>query len=127
MPNAPYAWAIIPTSFPNQGVCSSYYTSCSTEYGKCTAKLGGGVNGVTIDAGNGAGVTVQGATATADAARVCQSISAQACFGLPLTYCAQLPTGSAGVGGTGGGEKVGGQMGVVVVGALMGVLGGWIG
>ena len=115
-----YPWVIIPTSFPNQGVCSSYYTSCSTEYGKCTAALGGGaVNGVTVNAGNGAGITVQGATATAAAASVCSGIQAAACHGLPLSYCSQLPTG-----GTNMADNKRAGIGGVFAGAVVGVLGG---
>ena len=90
--NPYFPFLYIPTSFPNAGVCSSYYTSCSSELSSCTASLGGEVNGIT---GNGGAVpvTAQGAGVTAQAASICSSLYTQGCYGLNLAYCSSL-TGS---------------------------------
>ncbi len=101
----------IATPFPNQQVCSSAYSSCQTEFQKCTASLGGlgnagltgGFNGITISGAPGIGVTVNGASTTVGAAQatsVCQSLSSQACQGLQLLNCnvgsaTQAATGNA--------------------------------
>ncbi|MCJ1435008.1 hypothetical protein MMC27_004378 [Xylographa pallens] len=90
--NPYFPFLYIPTSFPDAGVCSSYYTSCSSELSSCTASLGGAVNGIT---GNGGAVpvTAQGAGITAQAASICSSLYTQGCYGLNLAYCSSL-TGS---------------------------------
>ena len=87
--NPYFPFLYIPTSFPNAGVCSSYYTSCSSELSSCTASLGGEVNGIT---GNGGVVaaTTQGAGITAQAASICSSLYTQGCYGLNLAYCSSL-------------------------------------
>ncbi|KAI9886976.1 MAG: hypothetical protein M1823_001192 [Watsoniomyces obsoletus] len=103
----------IAAPFPNQQVCSSAYSSCQTEFQKCTAALGGlgnagltgGFNGITISGAPGIGITVQGASTTLGAAQatsVCQSLSSQACQGLQLVNCnvgtaTQAPTRNAAV------------------------------
>ncbi|EAW10664.1 uncharacterized protein ACLA_051360 [Aspergillus clavatus NRRL 1] len=89
------AWPFIfvPTTFPNPGVCSSYWSLCQSEYSQCTAHLGGQY-GVTV-AGGGAGVTVQGGGPTA-AVSVCSSLSQAACHGLNLGYCSAYVTGGGG-------------------------------
>ena len=45
--------------------------------------------------GGGAGITVQGATATASAASICSSLSQAACYGLQLANCPAFGTGTA--------------------------------
>ena len=94
VPNAPYPFVYIPTSFANAAVCSSYYTSCQSQFSSCTAALGGGVNGVTVS-GGGAGITVQGATATGSAAAICSGLSTQACYNLQLSNCPPFGTAAA--------------------------------
>ena len=98
--NAYFPYLYIPTTFPNAGVCSSYYSSCATEFSSCTASLGGGINGVTVN-GGGAGITVQGVTASA--ASICSSLSSQACYNLQLGDCPTFGTAAA----TGSGVIVG--------------------
>ena len=90
-----FPFAIIPTTFANAAQCSSYYTSCQSEYATCTASLGGGANGVTVG-GVGGGTTVQGATASAtvNAQSICSSLSSAACHGLQVNSCSQLGTGN---------------------------------
>ena len=90
--NAYFPFLYIPTSFANAAVCSSYYSSCGTEFSSCTASIGGGINGVTVT-GGGAGITVQGATASA--ASICSSLSSQACYNLQLGDCPQFGTAAA--------------------------------
>jgi hypothetical protein len=84
-----YPFIYVPTTFPNAGICSSYYSVCQSEYSQCTSALGGRY-GVTV-AGGGAGITVAGGGATA-AASVCSSLSQAACHGLNLGYCGTLAT-----------------------------------
>ncbi|MCJ1395502.1 hypothetical protein MMC18_008388 [Xylographa bjoerkii] len=87
--NPYFPFLYIPTSFPNAGVCSSYYTSCSLELSSCTASLDGEVNGITGEGGV-VGVTEQGASVTAQAASICSSLYTQGCYGLNLAYCSSL-------------------------------------
>ena len=77
-----YPFVNIPTSFPNGGVCSSYYSLCQSEYTGCLSKLGGGY-AVTVG-GEGGGVTREGAPS---AVATCSSLSMEACHGLHLGYC----------------------------------------
>ena len=78
----------LPTSFPNAQDCSSAISSCTSEFQKCTAALGGNQNGVTIT-GNGASVSIQGATTNLgpSATSICQSLSSEACRGSQLANC----------------------------------------
>lgn len=87
-----YPFIYVPTTFPNAGICSSYWSVCQSEYSQCTAALGGRY-GVTV-AGGGAGVTVVGGGPTA-AASVCSSLSQAACHGLNLAYCGTYATGGS--------------------------------
>ena len=92
--NAYFPFVYIPTSYSNAAQCTSYYSSCQSEYASCTASLGGNVNGVTVS-GGGAGITVQGATATAAASSICSSLSSKACYGLQLPDCSAFGTTGA--------------------------------
>jgi hypothetical protein len=90
VPNAPFAFVYIPTSFANQALCSLYWTSCQSESASCFSSLAG-ATGVTIA---GPGVTSPG---TAGASSICSELSASACYNLELPTCAQFPaaTGAA--------------------------------
>ncbi|KAI9814380.1 MAG: hypothetical protein M1827_003236 [Pycnora praestabilis] len=126
--NAPFPFVFLPTTYTNAAECSSYYSSCQTEYSSCAASLGGHVNGVTVS-GAGVGITVAGATATAtvDASSVCSSLSAQACYGLQLSQCpsyggstgAVVNINAAPTRGVGGG----GTFGVWGAGVVVGIVG----
>ncbi|MCJ1293249.1 hypothetical protein MMC34_004803 [Xylographa carneopallida] len=87
--NPYFPFLYIPTSFPNAGVCASYYSSCAAELSSCTASLGGEANGIT---GNGGVVaaTAQAAGVTAQAASICSSLYTQGCYGLNMAYCSSL-------------------------------------
>ncbi|KAE8147022.1 hypothetical protein BDV25DRAFT_161233 [Aspergillus avenaceus] len=89
MPGA-YPFVYVPTSFPNAGVCSSYYSLCQSEYTGCLSSLGGGY-AVTV-AGGGLGVTRAGGGA-AQAISTCSSLSMEACHGLNQGYCDTYATG----------------------------------
>ena len=95
------------TPFANNDLCSSAYSSCQTEFAKCTSVVGGVndaaaggvvVNGVTVSAAGGIGITVPGTSLSvnglgglgATATAVCQSISALACQNLQLADCNSL-------------------------------------
>lgn len=95
VPNSYFPFAYIPTAFSNSGQCSSYFTSCQSEFSSCTASLGGGVNGVTVS-GLGGGVTVAGTTAsgTANAQSICSSLSSVACHGLQSSSCSVYGSGT---------------------------------
>ena len=82
--------------------------------------------------GGGAGITVQGASATASAASVCSSLSSQACFGLQTSNCASFGTGGAtgtvfNPAGAGAGRRCDGIMYGVGVGVAVGLAGQVIG
>jgi hypothetical protein len=47
---------------------------------------------VTVGGSGGAGVTVEAVTATSQATSICSSLSAKACHGLGLSYCASVET-----------------------------------
>lgn len=98
--NAYFGFIPIATPFPNQQVCSSAFSSCQTEFQKCTVALGGGggaigTNGVSISIG---GISINGpvtlGASAASAASVCQSLSTQACQGLQLSSCNGVSRGS---------------------------------
>lgn len=86
VPNAFFPFVFLPATFSNAAGCSSYYSSCQTEYNSCTASLGGTVNGVTVS-GLGGGVTVAGSTPTVQAQSICSSLSSQACSNVQLANC----------------------------------------
>ncbi|PGG97533.1 hypothetical protein GX51_07285 [Blastomyces parvus] len=113
VPNAPYPFPIIPTTFPNQEACVSAYTDCQVQYSSCTASLGG-VHGVTI--GGAGGITVPGVQPTGgNPVSVCSSLSTEACHGLQAAYC----TAFRGVAARGGG----GLLYDIVVGVAVAVAG----
>ena len=87
VPNAAFPFVYIPTSFANQALCSSYWTSCQSESASCFSSLAGAPQ-VTI---SGPGVTSLG---TVGASSVCSALSATACYNLALTTCTQFPAGS---------------------------------
>lgn len=89
-----YPFIYVPTTFANPETCSSYYFYCQSEYTQCTGALMGRY-GVTVGGAGGAGVTVEAVTATAQATSICSSLSAKACHGLGLGYCASVPTSNA--------------------------------
>lgn len=89
-----YPFVLVPTSFANPETCSSYYSLCQSEYTQCTQALMGRY-GVTVGGAGGAGVTVEAVTAASQATSICSSLSARACHGLGLNYCATVPTGAA--------------------------------
>jgi hypothetical protein len=104
VPNAPYPFYVIPTTFSLASQCSSYASGCAAQFTSCIIALGGGVNGVTVS-GAGVGVSVNGITATAAAASICSSLSAAACFGLQLGNCATFPGATATAGATNNGNS----------------------
>lgn len=104
VPNAPYPFVFIPTSYANAQACSSAFTQCQSQFTSCTASLGG-ANGVTVS-GGGAGTTVAGATATGSASAICSSLSQTACYGLQLSNCQAYGTNGETVGAsTSGGNS----------------------
>lgn len=86
MTGAAYPFVYVPTTFSNAASCTSYYSLCESEYTACTANLAGRY-GVTVAGPNGAGVTVQGPSATPAVASLCSSLSMDACHGLSLGHC----------------------------------------
>ncbi|RAL17213.1 uncharacterized protein BO97DRAFT_380432 [Aspergillus homomorphus CBS 101889] len=86
---AAYPFVVIPTSFANGQVCTSYYSQCQSEYTGCLSQLGGGY-AVTVAVDGGAGTTRAGVSA---AMSTCSSLSLEACHGLNLGYCAAYSTG----------------------------------
>jgi len=97
--NQYFPFLYIPTTFANAGVCSSYYTSCQSEYSSCITSLGGVVNAVTTSpAATIIQLTArQLAVATGSAATICSSLYSQGCYNLQQAYCASLSgaTGAA--------------------------------
>ncbi|KAJ5595357.1 uncharacterized protein N7459_001565 [Penicillium hispanicum] len=92
--NGAYPFVNVPTSFANAATCSSYYSQCQSEYTQCTQALLGRY-GVTVGGSGGAGVTVEAVTASPQATSICSSLSAEACHGLDLGYCATAATAAA--------------------------------
>jgi hypothetical protein len=85
IPNAPFPFVYIPTSFANRALCSSYWTSCQIESTSCYSSLAG-VTGITIA---GPGITSPGPTG---ASSICSDLSALACYGLDsATTCDRFP------------------------------------
>ncbi|KGY15893.1 hypothetical protein PABG_11139 [Paracoccidioides brasiliensis Pb03] len=104
VPNAPYPFTVIPTTFPNQEACVTAYSGCQAQFSSCTAALGG-VHGVTVGGWNGQGITVAGYAPTAgNPQSVCSSLSTAACHGLQVGYCTAFRggVGSGGIGRNGG-------------------------
>ena len=101
VPNQYFPFLYIPTTFANAEVCSSYYTSCQTEYSSCLTSLGGG-GGVVASITSAATLIQltgrQVATATGSAASVCSSLYSQGCYNLQEGYCASLSQSGAATG-----------------------------
>jgi hypothetical protein len=123
--NAYYPFPYLPTNFPNAAICTSSYSSCATEFAKCTYSLESGDSGVTVS-GAGVGITKPAAIPDITAASICSSLSTEACHNLQLAGCATYgsaaaqtaggsfvastnaaPTGCAGMYGVGMGVGVG--------------------
>ncbi|KAM5445807.1 hypothetical protein MaudCBS49596_007096 [Microsporum audouinii] len=92
VPGAPYPFVYIPTTFRDSAECVRSYSGCQSQYSACTSSLGG-AHGVTINGGNGAGTTIQGAVPTGDGQAICSSLLLQACFGLQEGYCTAFANG----------------------------------
>jgi len=85
VPNAPFPFVYIPSSYANRALCSSYWTSCQSESTSCFSFLAG-ATGVTIA---GPGITSPGPSA---ASSVCSELSALACYNLDsATTCDKFP------------------------------------
>jgi hypothetical protein len=85
VPNAPFPFVYIPSSYANRALCSSYWTSCQIESTSCFSFLAG-ATGVTIA---GPGITSPGPSA---ASSVCSELSALACYNLDsATTCDKFP------------------------------------
>jgi hypothetical protein len=81
VPNAPYPFPYIPSSFANRVICSSYWTSCQRESTSCFTAL------AATD-----GVTISDPGISASASSVCSQLSASACYHMDLpTTCDQFP------------------------------------
>ena len=127
--NQYFPFLYIPTTFANAGVCSSYYTSCQSEYSSCITSLGGAVKAATTaPAATNIQLTArQLATATGSAASVCSSLYSQGCYNLQQGYCASLSGATGAATGSGiiisasGAEKTiyHGSRGLVGVGLAM--------
>ncbi|KAK2742695.1 hypothetical protein FQN57_005150 [Myotisia sp. PD_48] len=99
IPNAPYPFTYIPTTFRDQFECVQSYSACQAQSSSCMASLGG-MNGVTINGGNGGGMTVPGATITGDGGAICSTLYRQACYGLQEGYCTAFGQGGGVPGGS---------------------------
>ncbi|EEP80978.1 predicted protein [Uncinocarpus reesii 1704] len=95
VPNAPFPFVYIPTTFRSPEECVQAYSGCVSQYSACTRSLGG-VHGVTVGGGGGAGITVPGVEPTGDAQAICMTLSSQACRGLHEAYCTAFPGGNSG-------------------------------
>lgn len=93
--NGFYPFPYLPTTYPNAAVCSSSFSSCQTEFSKCTSNLLAGDNGLTIS-GIGPGITREAALPSTSAASVCSSLSTKACYNLQLTNCPMYGTAAGG-------------------------------
>ena len=121
--NQYYAFPYLPSNFPNAAVCTSSYSSCKSEFAKCTYTLESGDNGVTVS-GAGVGITRQAAIPDITAASICSSLSTVACGNLQLANCATYGTGAATAAGTfevSGGAMPSGCPGLYGVGMGVGV------
>lgn len=98
VPNGFFPFPYLPTTYPNAAVCSSSFSSCQTEFQRCTSQLVAGDNGLTVS-GIGPGITREAALLSTSAASICSSLSVKACYNLQLTNCPMYGT-AAGNGGT---------------------------
>ncbi|KAI6246280.1 hypothetical protein HI914_05752 [Erysiphe necator] len=81
-----------PTTYPDKGSCLSALNACHKNYAACTANLQGSNYGVTIIAPAG-GITVVPTAqnlGASSAARICSSLSMQACYDIHSSDCNQF-------------------------------------
>ena len=95
VPNGFFPFPYLPTTYPNAAICSSSFSSCQTEFERCTSQLVAGDNGLTIS-GIGPGITREAALPSPSAASICSSLSVKACYSLQLSNCPQYGTAAAG-------------------------------
>lgn len=89
--NSYFSFPYAPTTFTDQGACSSAAKACSKDYDACVTKLqDGSAYGVTINVPQGGGKTVDGSGTNvgAQATSICSSLSSEACPSLSPTKCA---------------------------------------
>lgn len=96
--NPYYPYYYLPTTYPNADQCTSAFSSCRSEFSKCTISLETGGNGVTVS-GAGGGITAQPALGEASAGSICSSLSTKACYNLGLGNCPMYGTASVTTGG----------------------------
>lgn len=117
----PYAM----TSFGNSAACASAIEACSGNFDICTARLGGGGDGlaVTIEVPGGGGVTITDAADSlgASATSICSSLSSEACTHLAATPCEAYDDDSGA--GRSRGSLVG-LAGVAIAGGVAALLAG---
>lgn len=96
VPDAPYPFYYIPTSYPDRGACSTAYSACQGQYSSCLRSLANShVATITVDANNGKGKAEgkkndnYGLTTTmaGDGVAQCQSLRHRACYGLRPQFC----------------------------------------
>ncbi|KAL2828924.1 hypothetical protein BDW59DRAFT_142514 [Aspergillus cavernicola] len=112
-----YPFVVVPTSFSDADVCSSYYDRCESDYTQCITQLGGGY-GVTVT-GGGADFTQDGGATGAVA--TCSILSQSACHGLNLGVCGNYEGGTDGAG-----SRRTSSLQDLVVGVVVGVAGFFI-
>ena len=95
VPNGYFPFPYLPTTYPNAAVCSSSFSSCKTEFSRCTSQLIAGDNGLTIS-GIGPGITREAALPSTSAASICSSLSTKACYNLQLANCPMYGTAAGG-------------------------------
>lgn len=86
VPNGFFPFPYLPTTYPNAAVCSSSFSSCQTEFQRCTSQLVAGNNGLTIS-GIGPGITREAALPLTSATSICSSLSVAACVRTFLSLC----------------------------------------
>ncbi|KAL8736238.1 MAG: hypothetical protein Q9166_000393 [cf. Caloplaca sp. 2 TL-2023] len=91
VPNPYYPYVYLPKTYQNADLCSSAFSSCRTEFSKCTSTLTVGGNGVTVSGAQG-GITAQPALNPASAGSICSSLSTLACYNLGLGNCPEYGT-----------------------------------
>ncbi|KAL4860410.1 hypothetical protein BDV12DRAFT_209512 [Aspergillus spectabilis] len=114
-----YPFLVVPTSFSDADVCSSYYDRCESDYTRCITHLGGGY-GVTVTGGGADFTQTGGATG---AVATCSSLSQEACHGLNLGVCGNYAGGTDGAGSRGGRTT---SLEDLVLGLVVGVAGFFI-
>ena len=98
VPNGYFPFPYLPTNYPNAVICSSSFSSCQTEFQRCTSQLIAGDNGLTIS-GIGPGITREAALPSTSAVSICSSLSVKACHNLQLADCPAYGTAATTNGG----------------------------